>query len=417
MNSTPTAYQDPVRPEVPLPRGAATGPSDVAAGPPDGTGEPRDVATDLRETRAEQVGSGPALPERRGARSGDRLYVLDLLRFGAAMMVVGFHLVAPSEVWGADTATLFTHTVTQFFRYGWIGVEFFFVISGFVICMSGWGRTLSEFFVSRVTRLMPMYVLAVLLTSAVVLLGPPPGNDLSVPQILANLTMVQSLLDQPSIDTVYWTLFVELKFYLLFAVVVAVGATYRRVLLFCAMWTVVALFAQATETRLLQVLVEPLYAPYFVVGVTLYLIHRFGPSLLLWATLGMSAILCAVSLTARVDGRQTHYAVALALFSAFLLIMVAIALGWFSWLRWRGLVTIGLLTYPVYLLHQRIGQLVIREFRDLGMAPWLLLGTIVIGVLLLAAALNVIYERPVARMLRDRLRADFARVRAEPTRR
>lgn len=403
MNSTPTAYQDPVRPEVPLQRGT------VVAGP-------RDVAGDPRETDTERVGTGSP-PERRGARSGDRLYVLDLLRFGAAMMVVGFHLVVPSEVWGADTAALFTHTVSQFFRYGWIGVEFFFVISGFVICMSGWGRTLSEFFISRVTRLMPMYVLAVLLTSAVVLLAPPPGNDLSVPQILANLTMVQSLLDQPSIDTVYWTLFVELKFYLLFAIVVAVGATYRRVLLFCALWTVVALFAQATETRLLQVLVEPLYAPYFVVGVTLYLIHRFGPSLLLWVTLAMSAILCAVSLTGRVDGRQTHYAVALVLFLAFLLTMVAIALGWFSWLRWRGLVTIGLLTYPVYLLHQRIGQLVIREFRDLGIAPWLLLGSIVVGVLLLAATLNAVYERPVARILRDRLRADFAQVRAYSTRR
>ncbi|RKR88873.1 peptidoglycan/LPS O-acetylase OafA/YrhL [Micromonospora pisi] len=385
MNSTPSLYQERVRPDA---------------------SQPHDEA-------AEQVGSDSARPARRATRtrSNDRLHVLDLLRFGAAMLVVGYHLLTPAKVWGTDTEALFTHPIRQFFHYGWIGVEFFFVISGFVICMSGWGRTLSEFFISRVTRLMPMYVMAVLLTSAVVVLGPAPENNLTVPGVLANLTMIQGLLGFPSVDTVYWTLIVELKFYLLFAIVVWFGVTYRRVLLFCAAWTIGGVFAEASETRLLQIIFEPMYTSYFVVGMTLYLMHRFGPSLLLWSTLGMSAILCSVSLVRRVDGKVTHYSVAFLLLMAFLLVMTGVALGWFSWIRWRGMVTIGLLTYPVYLLHQRIGQQVIHGLRDGGIPPWLLLGGVVVGVSLVAATLTIAYERPVSRLLRDRLRANFADVR------
>ena len=41
-------------------------------------------------------------------------------------------------------------TVSRVAAYGWIGVEIFFVISGFVICISSWGRSLGDFFRSRV---------------------------------------------------------------------------------------------------------------------------------------------------------------------------------------------------------------------------------------------------------------------------
>lgn len=40
-------------------------------------------------------------------------------------------------------------------RYGYAGVNLFFVISGFVILMSVWGRTAPQFIASRVSRLYP----------------------------------------------------------------------------------------------------------------------------------------------------------------------------------------------------------------------------------------------------------------------
>lgn len=40
-------------------------------------------------------------------------------------------------------------TLSQFATYGSLGVQFFFLISGFVICMSSWGRSTGDFFRSR----------------------------------------------------------------------------------------------------------------------------------------------------------------------------------------------------------------------------------------------------------------------------
>ncbi len=100
-------------------------------------------------------------------RSAPRLYVLDGLRLVAALMVVLFHYVALYGGWENNPRAVFP-SLHGYARYGWLGVEVFFLISGFVICMSTWGRSLGDFVVSRVSRIYPAYWVAVLLTAAVV---------------------------------------------------------------------------------------------------------------------------------------------------------------------------------------------------------------------------------------------------------
>src|SRR5258706_12012220 len=68
-----------------------------------------------------------------------RLHALDGLRFLAALSVVGFHFFADYGSrghWGRPSAQVFGPAVYHVFQYGWLGAECFFVISGFVICMS-----------------------------------------------------------------------------------------------------------------------------------------------------------------------------------------------------------------------------------------------------------------------------------------
>ena len=80
-----------------------------------------------------------------------RLYVLDGLRLLAASTVLFGHWVGAGivldggkkgvQVWGEPTEEVFGPVVHAIAAYGWMGVDLFFLISGFVICMSGWGRT------------------------------------------------------------------------------------------------------------------------------------------------------------------------------------------------------------------------------------------------------------------------------------
>lgn len=346
-----------------------------------------------------------------------RLPVLDLLRFLAATAVVGYHvLVDNGRLWGNSVAEHLGPVVPGIFRYGWLGVEFFFVISGFVICMSSWGRSISQFVTSRITRLMPAYVFAVLVTGALLTIWPLADGRPEPSHVIINMTMLQQFLGVPNIDNVYWTLFIELKFYLIFAVVVAFGVTYRRVVIFCGAWLTASLFALSSGGPLLTALTEPRYAAYFVIGITLYLIHRFGANLLLWGMFGVSVAVAVRSLTGRVadqnvDRHLNDVTVAAAAMAIFLLVMVGVAVGWFNWLRWSGLVALGALTYPMYLLHMNLSRIMLSRLSDKVAFP-LLLALILATVLALAVTTNRLVERPGARLLGNRLTASFAAIRS-----
>lgn len=79
-------------------------------------------------------------------------------------MVAAYHFLGTPtpHFWGRAALRDFAPLLHEIRRYGWLGVEFFFVISGFVICMSCWGRTPAQFTVSRIARLFPAYWYAVL---------------------------------------------------------------------------------------------------------------------------------------------------------------------------------------------------------------------------------------------------------------
>ncbi|WP_244522064.1 acyltransferase family protein [Bradyrhizobium embrapense] len=108
---------------------------------------------------------------------------------------------------------------------GRFGVALFFLISGFVVPFSiGGERPLFQFAVSRAFRLYPALWLALaVLASMAWLAGEPPRAA----TVLANMTMAPALFGQPWLSPIYWTLFVELAFYVLIALLFSVGALRR----------------------------------------------------------------------------------------------------------------------------------------------------------------------------------------------
>src|SRR4029450_9354485 len=108
---------------------------------------------------------------------------------------------------------------------GHFGVELFFIISGFVILMTiERKKTVREFAVSRTARLMPAFLAALILATAIRAVSPVPLLDTpTVPQFLANVTMAPPLLRQNAMDMPYWTLTYELVFYVGMGLILAIG--------------------------------------------------------------------------------------------------------------------------------------------------------------------------------------------------
>jgi peptidoglycan/LPS O-acetylase OafA/YrhL len=348
-----------------------------------------------------------------GGRSRPRLYVLDGIRLLAALLVVLHHYAGTNRVnqpgnaiWDRPVSDI----MPSWFRvasFGWIGVEIFFVISGFVICMSCWGRTPKDFFVSRVIRLYPAYWFAVVFTTAVLVALPGVWERLPLREVLFNLTMLQQGSHVPNVDLVYWTLWSELRFYLLFLVVVAMGLTYRRVVVFCCVWGAAAMLAPVSEFPLLVLAADPSGAWYFIAGLALYLMHRFGQDLLLWGILAMSWLMGQLELGERVAYEQvSSWRGAVVIYTVFLLFMVAVALGFTDRIRWKWLVTAGALTYPLYLTHYLAGTAIINRLRD-TMDARLLVVCVIAGFLVLSWLVHRVVERPVAGVLK----ASFTRLR------
>jgi peptidoglycan/LPS O-acetylase OafA/YrhL len=215
---------------------------------------------------------------------------------------------------------------------------------------------------------------------------------------------------------VYWTLFVELRFYLLFAVVVWAGTTYRRVVLFCSVWLTVSVLAPTWHLPIVELVTIPAYAPYFVAGMAMYLIHRFGPTPLLHGIVGMAWLVAITRLGDRMADLHPGFTVpawpGYVLVTLFFVVMLVIAHRRADRIQWRWLTVAGALTYPFYLLHQRIGYSLVRTaYRITGAPAWTLIISAMLVIGGLAWLVHRYVERPLAPMLRAALTRSMDAVR------
>lgn len=351
-----------------------------------------------------------------------RLAALDALRFLAAAAVVLYHFTGrTSSAWG-DGQTERLAGAGQWTSYGSLGPELFFVISGFVILMTAWGRPTAQVVASRVARLYPAYWVAVLLTGALLLLVWPEGKQVTPHQVLVNLTMMQPLLGVDHVDGVYWTLWTELRFYLLLGVFSLVGITRRRVVGVALAWPWLALLAERSGVPGLGSLLIADYAPLFAAGMALYVLVGDRESaerrVLPWAAVVVNtalAVALVVPSRAAVLERTTGYAPSVVLLGVAVVGCVAIvALVVLTRVRrWehRGLVALGTLTYPLYLVHEYWGLAVISLLAE-HVPAVVALGAALAVVTALARAVHRCVEVPCGPRLRRATLAALERPRA-----
>src|ERR1043165_9593655 len=82
--------------------------------------------------------------------------------------------------------------LSQIFKYGYLGVDVFFILSGFVILLTAYEKDAIGFTIARMVRLYPAYWLCVSLTALAIVLGGAAGHRVTPGQYFANLTMIHS---------------------------------------------------------------------------------------------------------------------------------------------------------------------------------------------------------------------------------
>ncbi|HEX5179673.1 MAG TPA: acyltransferase [Gemmatimonadaceae bacterium] len=353
----------------------------------------------------------------RRTTSGQFIAEIDGLRFASIALVVVFHLsgytVGKSSA--IQSGTLNDNLLARIAATGHYGVQLFFVISGFVLALpfarhyfdAAPAPRLRAYYLRRVTRLEPPYILAMLLVFVVASAFFGASSRYLWPHLLASLVYLHNLMyGVPSVvNVVAWSLEVEVQFYLLapllacvFAIRLKLG---RRLVVFAGVAGAILLqrYEIQVDSRLSLTLLN--YLQYFLLGFLLadfYLSEWRAPSpnQRVWDAVGVLSWIAMVAVWVNVPRP-------LVLFPLLALIVVCAT---FRGRRLRAVfrnpwvTTIGGMCYTIYLLHypiiSAIGRRTIRIAANDGFALHLLVQAAIVLPLLLFVSIVffVAIERP-----------------------
>lgn len=320
------------------------------------------------------------------AGSKDRLLELDALRGLAALAVVLCHYTSLCQ----ELAV-----IPFSFHYGSYGPHLFFMISGFVIFMTlGRSKSATDFVFSRFSRLFPVYWLAVMFSTSIILYCHVPGFNVTIAQLLGNLTMCQTWLRIPDIEVSYWTLGVELKFYGLMLMFFLFGRRLGIEKLSCVWLLSIVVFRFADLViGIPHVVATPIildYAHLFIVGIMFFQLKFTGHSALRHAL-----IAAALPMQFLAAGMESTLIVA-----GCIVVFYLFVAGKLKPLATRPLVYLGNISYPLYLVHGVLGYAVIYWLHSYSASPWLLLTLPILVAVCVAHVFTFYFERPALQLLR-----------------
>lgn len=291
-----------------------------------------------------------------------RIQYLDGHRGIAILLVVFYHLFSR---WGEvlPYGDSFSNIV---FNQGFLGVQLFFLISGFVILMTlERTKSLTDFMYKRWLRLFPAMLICtmlILITSEI--FSSRPAGAVNVLDIFPGLLFIEpnwleKLIGIPfaSLEGAFWSLYVEFKFYLiaafLYFVIKDKKLTFLLFGLFLLSVTSQVLYQYYNNKFIyviyaLSIHLSLSFFGWFASGAAFYLFYKNQHKK--WLACGfIMAIISSVILYR--DNYQTMIsALAISLFFTLSFITPVIQKA----LQNRLLIFIGFVSYPLYLLHENM---------------------------------------------------------------
>lgn len=306
--------------------------------------------------------------------SSSKIQSIEMLRGIAAFLVAWYHFTQGNHQFLSD-GWLKSSGV-----WGWLGVEMFFVISGFVIPFAlykgqfifstDWYR----FLLKRITRIDPPYLVSIGLVAGLWYLSAlTPGfqglaPDISWYQVAVHLGYLTDFLGMNWLQPVYWSLAIEFQYYFLIMLVIPLlihqNLTIRRMAILVLILIPVIGFSKILVFYWLAL---------FGIGITGFLFYTGLLNRVEFSVfLSLSSLICAWRI-----GIPETIAGLLTLWLIFLLKNVSI----------RPLLFMGTISYSLYLVHVPVGGRIINLFTRLDDSLWIHLAG-----LLAASAVSILFS-------------------------
>jgi len=287
-----------------------------------------------------------------------RIVALDLIRFFAALSVVLYHYISRK---GSDVFPTFSEVT----NYGYLGVPLFFIISGYVIALSANNRTALEFGVSRFIRLYPALWVGVLFTVLIVFIF--KEEHYTIYEIAANFTLLNEYLGFKDIDGVYWTLKAELKFYVCIFLLLLFGV-FQKYRIWISIWLVMTfIYTIIKQPFFMGWFITPTYSSFFIAGIAFYLIQKEGVKFFNLSVLFLSLIISSFNAYHQASSFMYNTSsfnqfISVVIVWLFYVIFYLLCIGKMQLKSRQMYIVLGGLTYPLYLIHNVAGKVIINHY-------------------------------------------------------
>ncbi len=321
-----------------------------------------------------------------------RLVELDALRGLAAIAVVLYHYTTRiSEIYPDYSYSGFK------FSHGNLGVQLFFLLSGFVIFLTI-NKKLSptDFLKKRAIRLYPSYIICVIATYLLVSTFGLEGREASLRDALINFSLMEGFIPGIKyVDGAYWSLTVEITFYTFIALLLYMGFMkfiFEVLCLWLATSFTLFLIVENTNYKLLEFFYQKTISNYsylFIAGISFYFLSQK----LSWRYL---ALLLSTLIFQYMSSDIT----------TFIIVMILYILFWgaisqkLKFLSNNLFVFLGSISYSLYLIHQNLGYIILLELNKLGINNEFIIVIPLIVSILISYLITMYCEKPMMKYLK-----------------
>ena len=293
-----------------------------------------------------------------------RLDGLDCLRGVAALFVALFHFTTFYVLQrGRHNSDLLVPM-----PYGFLGVDLFFILSGFVALLTTERcKSLQAFAKARTLRLWPTFLTC--LSFTILLTWLMEDATPTFTQLIATVTMLPVFFGKSPIDGSYWTLGCEVVFYGLAGLSLVhfkMKAEY-----FCTCWLVAGIFCNTIGTTAVSgkvlYVVEPHFAPLFVLGIMANRMFFKKAGLLSWSVTLLALASIATQPVHWGHMLQIGIGEYLGMVCVALLVVYLAAANSQRVADCSALLWCGRVSYPFYLMHQSVGLSFIASLERFGL--------------------------------------------------